>query len=246
MRSADIKPRTWYANVTNFGGPAPNLVLGIERYTSKLDRYGTGHHMLTRTPDAPLSSGQSWSNRNLTGFLAITLVGAARDRMRSWALSGADPATQPADVDDAIALLDDLMKLAAVGPVDLAEAVKAAGVGERMDVTIMQPREIDREYVEAAVARRDAKLRTEQAARQRREEEEARREFLVEALTKAKKLGLKIGFENGGVEETNSSQRFSRVQMPAAHYAELVDEIARLRDLVAKTITADENGESGA
>lgn len=241
MRSADIKPRSWYTTEKKYGSDDTFLLLDTERYTIR--RVYGGATEVWPTPDSKLHSGRSWYS-TATGFLAVEVYNDAQQAMIEWAENGADPQKAPAAASRAAQLLDavvDAMNTTG-GRVD----PDALGVDSTdMRVIVVQPREVAGDFVALTQRRRDERQRAQAHRRERERAEQERRDFLVATLGRAKNLGLTVG--QGGAEEGRGyGQRFSTVQMPAGHYAELIDEIARLRDLVIKTVQADEGGESDA
>lgn len=249
MRSADLKPRTWYAEGDGkYGGnPTPLLLLGTDRYSTLIE---DGVQVLRHTPNKVLSgSGPSWSRRHTTGYLAVRVQGDGGAAIKAWALSP-EPCRESAPdiMRQSATLLDKVVggvKARGTMPVKDVEAL-AADVDVYVRLILVQPREIAGEYLSMTI---DLEQRRREAAAARDASEKAqekRQNFLVETLAKAKALGLNTDPYRGGAEERRTSlSRFAQVEMSAAAYRELVDEIERLRELAGVALRADEVGESG-
>jgi hypothetical protein len=252
VKTADIEPRHWYAEKKAYGTPSAFLVLGTARYSKQLsaDRQ---YHELWASPESPLQSAKGWRRTAITGFLAVEVWGDAGKAMRDWAIAGADPGKAPEVMAAAARLLDKVAAAVDVakGRVNLTElasdetSVFTDRSRPQIQVTLVQPRDLLRDYAIHIQEMHDQDLAHAKAERERKAAEDERRALLQATMTKAAELGLNIDRLSGGAYDASGYRfKYATISMSVPAYRELVDEIARLRELVGKTLTADENGET--
>lgn len=251
MKTADIEPRHWYVEKKAYGTSSAFLVLGTARYSRQLsaDRQ---YHELWASPESPLQSAKGWQRTTTTGFLAVEVWGDAEKTMRDWAIAGADPDKAPEVMAAAARLLDKVTAAVDVtkGRVNLTEltgdetSVFTERSRPQIQVTLVQPRDLLRDYAIHIQEMHDQNLAYAKAERERKAAEDKRRALLQATMAKAAELGLNIDRLSGGAYDASGYRsRYATVSMSVPAYRELVDEIARLRELVGNTIAADENGE---
>ncbi|HET9144106.1 hypothetical protein [Actinophytocola sp.] len=244
MKTSDIQPRTWYGTKEKYGHPQPILVHNTDRYSVT----GWNFESMQVFPNPNGSMTATRSRRgDTTGYLAVRLQKPAWDAVQRWIVHDEDEQAAHDVMREAALLLDKAVaELATRGRVPLKEMRQDENDQRGLILTVIHPRDLDGDY--ATVARE--KHERDEAAKQARENQEraiaVRYDHMVATLTRAKQLGLNIDRYKGGVTDSQSSYaRHTRVEMAVETFDSILDELDRLRGLVAETMRADETGESG-
>lgn len=248
MQAKDIKPRTWYATAEKYGNPYAILLNGTDRYTvsGRVLYGGEDKRVIAATPDRSTALGRRWDS-DQTGYLAVKLTGDALATVEKWILRDEDEQAAKAVMTEAATLLTKVTAaITERGTVPMAEINQDENRARGIHVTLVQGRNVADEYAKLIRLRYEQKQESMRLRKAADDATEQRRQFMVGVLTQAREMGLNTDPSKGGAQETYSSySKYSEIRMSVGAYQQLVEEIARLRRVVAGTLTADEIGEGG-